>query len=507
MRVLQRKKKKNYKVIVIMLIIAAIITTIWWTIIIKIFKETNIVTNNNSNSSQFYIGKEVNIEWEISKSDNINLYTNILLLSWTNEKVWLLSKDIDLSVYSWNVQINWIVEDIKWLVAIIDVKDIIAITDENISEDQLTWDTESLSWNTSNIQSKFDFPKYWFSIDFSDNTWYKVDIDEEYIYITEASFTWTDLVWNAIMTISPTKCIIWDTIKDCNKLDSTFKSLWYQSFISSNGMKFYNIWESNSWFFNNWWLWWYYINTKSEKELVKLSKYVYPYTSNNIKAKITSNIWNICYKKDIKIKEVSEIKLSINNNEELIWDIVWFDINKNTINCKVQIKLWNPITTKLITISSKNDWIILSWNTTTITWESKTTIVTWTTSTTTSITTWSTINTWIYSTFKSSQWFTMYIPRTLSYRSAWMTWSTDLWISWLSCGYKINMISNKQKDQLMTNPSAEAYLCTSSENDDTLKSVAESNWYIYRKWENSWKTFFIKYNSESLKAIETIIVE
>jgi len=37
------------------------------------------------------------------------------------------------------------------------------------------------------------------------------------------------------------------------------------------------------------------------------------------------------------------------------------------------------------------------------------------------------------------------------------------------------MISNKQKDQLMTNPSAEAYLCTSSEDDESLKSSAESN--------------------------------
>lgn len=503
MRVLQRKKKKNYKIIVIMLIIAAIITTIWWTIIIKIFKETNITTDN-TNNSQFFIWKEVNIEWEITKSDNINLYTNILLLSWTNEKIWLFSKDIDLSIYSWNVQINWIVEDIKSWTPIIDVKDIIVVTNEEINE-ELTWDTELTTWNNNNLQSKFEFPKYWFSIDFSENTWYKVDIDEEYIYITDSSFTGTDLVWNAIMTISPTKCIIWDAIKDCNKLDTTFKSLWYQNFISSNGMKFYNIWESNSWFYNNWWLWWYYINTKYEKDLVKLSKYISPYTPNTIKAKISSNIPNTCSKKDIKIKETSEIKLNINENEELIWDIVWFDINKNTINCKIQIKLWNPITIKLISISSKNDWIVSSWTNTIISWESITNISTWVTSITT--TTWSSINTWIYSTFKSSQWFTMYIPRTLSYRSAWMSWNTDLWISWLTCGYKINMISNKQKDQLMTNPSAEAYLCTSSEDDESLKSSAESNWYIYKKWETSWKTFFIKYNSDTQKAIESIIVE
>ncbi len=514
-----------------------VLTIIWILITLFLFiyfiKSSNIINNisnlNNNNTLSWNINDIEPLEeyidttdysiwikimktWILSWSDNISKYTHTLdVLSWT-EILWLKSKNIDLSIYTWEVKIKWVVEDInEWFVTIevenVDIVytpssinllswDISILSWENLSWDNLTWKNltwDNMSGDIQKIKTFFSFQEYWMNIDFKNNTWYSVQYLDWKINIWSISWNinedWIQNI-NTLVTISPFTCKWENALSDCKMLTNRFEQFKVETATSINWIKFYKMPETEKWYFNIENIWWFYATPISKSKLIEIIKYIQPTINATVKNKIKQNISNICKDSDTTMTYIKELKISNSENWELIWEVIWLDNNANQLNCKISISVWDSIITNLIELNK--------------TWSSN--------NTENSIqSTGSAINlnsTWTsYLKYTSNTyWFNINFPKSYSFKWVAVNPIENFGINWIKCSYKVNWISYKEKDLLDTDPTIEVYYC-----DTTWLNWENINWLIW--WQNlihrtntDWsKNFLIRYKDRSIA--ENLIIE
>ena len=112
-------KKSNPMVLAVSIVVLFILMIASIISISMLNKNKNQSTNQTLN---YTINQEIITQWNISKSDNLWLYTHVLAND--TEKFGLKSKTIDLNQWEGFVYIKWTVEDIKNNIPIIEVSDI-----------------------------------------------------------------------------------------------------------------------------------------------------------------------------------------------------------------------------------------------------------------------------------------------------------------------------------------------------------------------------------------------
>jgi hypothetical protein len=76
---------------------------------------------------------------------------------------------------------------------------------------------------------------------------------------------------NDVLTISPFQCTSTESLRDCATLQDTFENFNNESFTSVNGIKFYNLTETNTWAAFNENSYGYYFNPSSSRDLVNFA--------------------------------------------------------------------------------------------------------------------------------------------------------------------------------------------------------------------------------------------
>lgn len=488
-----RGRKKSNNSVIISLIISIII------LIIGIYAIKNIpdINNNNNNTNisgnisnnwdNYYIWDTIIKQWEISSSQSIWLYTHILTTTEWN-KIWLKSKNVDLTEFEWNIQIKWTITDIKNDIPIVEVDEIMNIEDENINT-ELTW--QELTWEELTPDTDFYFSEYGIYMDFQSNTWYTVQMDWNTINIISIDEAGS---WETLLSISPFVCDETNNLQNCSSLQAKFESYKFENFTSTQWIKFYKIVETSRWTFFNDNLWGYNVVPKSDRSLISLSKYIYLFSKDDIKEKISSNIKNICKNDESSLITIDEFETFLENGN-MAWNIVWKDENWNTLSCDIEIKPWKTIYINLIWI--QNLWKDTSYEDTQT--YNASSVVNLESQTNDS---WETDPALANKMkFESTRWFVMYMPNHLAFEGIVLDPATDLSLGWLKCDYKINMIDYKNKDQLSTNPSVEVYLCSTQLDEDSIYKLLTMKKIKYVKATNSDLKFFIKYSGDSWKAI------
>lgn len=496
------KSQQNKKVIAFSIMIAFLILFIVAIILVK-----NNFFSNSSNPSNlswsvdslswdmtqnYYIWNSIIQTWIVEPTEEFWLwFTHYLVQNWENV-FWLKSSDVDLMEFTWDVEIKWTIVEKKkdlWIIDVLDIQQVIA--------ENLTWSSSS-TWTVEEkvVIENYNFWKYWLKIDLWNNSNYTASIVDWIINIKNKSnpmddeiLTWTSMSWDVslIMSISPFICEKWSATKDCEVLNQKFSKLKFEHFKSVEWLNYYKIWEWTQWFFTNNNLWWYYVNTKTDKQLMNISSDIHPISAYDIKIKLTKYIWNICYDSQTKMKTIDWIKLEF-QDKELIWIMTWVDESLNTINCKVKLWLWDTISTTLVDFN-------VSWKMNSS--SSQDSAVVWVASS--SVPAWLTWNMLSYSPKSWS--FVIYLPKKLTFK--WIIDNTEenFQIAWLQCYKKLIAIKYTEKDLLETDPTIKIYSCLSDHDDSTLEWLISWKNMFYRRWTITDKRFIILYKDADTKAL------
>lgn len=496
----RKKKKNNLKNLISISIIFVLIVigiSFWATENIP----DNISWDKNWNSSwknsaddqngsiswdqeRFYIGDKRSLEWEIQKDGVIGFYTHILKTE-EGKKIGIKSKTFNLNEYDWKIAIKGEVENIKDDIPIIEVKKI---------QQEETEKVENWSWeDTKKYVSKHYFSNQGLYFDFLGKTWFDTKISQDGKIIVQETIssdknqstsTWAKITKNNILSISSFQCDENSSSKNCSKLKERFEKLWFESFVSSNSIKLYQISETNKWMFFNDNLWGYNITPIKSKSIIQLSKYINLITPWKIKEQLSSNIENICKKSDMKIENIQKFQLKI-ENEQLRAQIEWEDNNNNIISCVLDLELGETIVTKLESIQKigKNETKSSNKDNKSET-DNKTENINLDIADKDSL------------SFESKRGFEIIFPsKNIAYMWEYLDSEKDFGINSIKCKYKINVSYYKNKDSLENNPWIEIFECETELNESNIQKMIKSQNLIYK---NSWsgKNFLIKTNKK-----------
>lgn len=512
--------KKNNPVILIVSIVVLFILMIASVIAITMLNKSK---NWNTNGKQvnYTIDQEIITQWDISTSDNLSLYTNILTSD--DEKFGLKSKTIDLSQWQGYVYVKWTISDIKNNIPIIEVSEINYYGFDEQSTDELSWDEE----NEISDQSMFDFPEYWFYLDFSNTTEYTAQNQDGKILIQKINNiesneqnSWDIQTWNnlqTIFTILPYKCVPGDSLKDCQTLLDNSKKFGYSEFKTSEWVVFYNISETENRNFFNWLKWGYRVESTENIKFEKIAKFIHIYDDEYIKSKLSSTIKTTCKDYKNQLENPTNYKIYM-QDEKLIAEITWTDSKTNTISCILEVKLGSTIVAKLLNLENlginteeetdATTWVVQTWNQQSgREWLEE--VIEQVKEETTETLSWTTAQIDEPANmlkFQSNQWYLIYLPKYTSFERQTVDSTQNLWISGIKCTSKVNVINAKQKENLSTNPSAEIYICSSDLDDSEIQNTVSSQDMVYKKWPNSNIKYIVKYNDTEWAKIANEIV-
>jgi len=460
----RRKKNKFNKIVLLFSILFSFIVLLFFVQFIKqhryFFKKlvvhggswvynSGVAQNKNVN---FYIWKIINfIEWTIYYKP-VYWYYFFQLKSSTDWKFfWLRSDKYILSNYSWKlVKIKWKIVDFYWNTPIIYVNEL--ISENSISSGYVdTW--------TNKKQNIYKVLQYWLTFNFDNQTGWKVDIQKNKIFVYFS--------WDEVAEIDAFLCNTWSGLYNCKKIYNDFKNLNFENFVSSNGMKYFHISESDTWFTTNDFVWWYYITPKDSNILYKLSSYIFPYKIEKLKKDLLSIVWNVCKNEMSYLVNIKSLSI-VSSWNNLVWILKWIDNNNENVICKIVIRFewWIPIINLINYDFVKNSGFSSNFE------KIK-------------------VSSWSYIITNFTHGFNVKIPsKNVVYKQIFK--KTDLWIENLNCDYRVLIVNWKDKGKLDTDPDIVVYRCKWDFSKQDLEKLL--NDYIIVKWNSNYY-YVIKYKS------------
>jgi hypothetical protein len=463
---------------------------------IKTFLNSNINLITDDNKTQtwdvitikdiYYIWDPVFAEWRISKTDWIFDYTH--KLEKTNWEIfWIKSNKIDLSNYWWNIQIKWIVVDKKNNITILNIDEI--IEDKNEELESFSWDISVEYWTWI-----WNIPKFWLTLSFGDD--YIIQENNDSIIVQAIVENNSGNNYEDVLTIHPMICEKWSSTRDCENIEKIFNR--FDTFVSSNWIKYYKIPETNRYFFSNHLLW-YNITANSNLDIWFLSQYIDYFNLNKLEELLNKHISPYCTDENNTMTNVDNFNYYFDWNtfDSLKLKILGTDKNLNKLECKLKINLWNPITTEFSELNNswikKTSWIknkeseIINVINKPKTADNDTVILNETDET---------INRSKYLEFTSKRWYTIYFPsKSIAFQT--FTINESLWITWIECNLKINIVNYKEKWKLWTNPDVEIFDCKSSLDTEWINNFLEWTNMVYKPFKE--KQFIVRYNNINYK--------
>ncbi len=526
--------------------------------------ETDDPTQENNNNQededetteelQLYIWEEVNKKWKLNPMDTIWGYTHTLELNNWN-KIWLKSRTVVLDEYTWEVEIQWEVEEITQDLHIVEVNNI-------------EWEKSETEEETN----EYFFSDYWLHIDYANLTWYSAKKTGNQIMLGEVidnEDNNDEENINEIISISPFVCDPTSGSRDCEMMSQRFSN--FENFTSANWITYYDIAETPQWIFFNDDMRWYYVSTPSEEELIHYSQYINVFNEEKIRTEVENNIENICFKEDENMTIVEDFSLGLEDN--LTANIEWISSEDNKISCSIEITIGESILTEINEIEVEETSEVEhqeeeTWQQEYDTWETATTTLNlnlrenpWTENPViTNIPQWTELqtmdsdtsleDTWYQVTFEndtgwvSEIWldfedqqqdqdngqeqnneeddydieidqgnmqefetargFSLYFSDLMIYSSEFLEETKNLWFDNTNCDYKVNITHwEDEEDTLTNNPMIEVFHC---EIEKDTEEISGPN-ILYMQWEESWEEFLIRYEDEARNIAENIKAE
>ncbi|MBS8122549.1 hypothetical protein [Candidatus Vampirococcus lugosii] len=487
---------------------------------IDIYSGINNNNNNNNNTyNNYYIGDSVNMNGKITESKGMGRYLFSDIDENLNREILLRSDTQLLSKYmNENINIKGSVFDVNPGNYIINVNNIEINLDNDLDEN------ESDKNNKIEYPTQFSYLKDGLYIDFMGTTGFDVkkndgvisieEFDSEYLtgdnseyltgnnseYLTgdNSEYLTGDNIDTSILKISPFVCDESSSTKNCDNI----KNILTMSFINRNGIEFYKFSEINQWIFFNEDNWGYYVNPRSEQDLIDISGYINIYDSEKLKQDITKNIKNICKNNNYVIEVVDQIEI-----KDLVGDtsasIIGKDKNLNKYECNININFGESLIIDLeqiklinskenvdndsteISSGSKNEENLQGENDGAGTYE---------------------VDNPDTQVFESNRGFNVELPSSMIYYAEVIS-DENLTINGLNCNYKINASVWQNQDYLETNPDIEIFLCQTELDGRTINQLIGSRNLIYKKGIVSEKNFLIRYREDYLDIANSIKIE
>lgn len=177
-------------------------------------------------------GASVILGGQIRSSLDLKAYSHVLTTA-QQERFWLKSSTVDLSLRTWNIQVKGIVSEINDNMPIITVTDVVG--------QKLTDSVDNGEDPTKNDQF-FWFQESSLAIDTSMSNGFEVQKMANWDIVLNDTNSWT----KAILTISPFTCTPGDNLKDCTALQKWFEQTQPDTFISSAGISYHNLPETKT---------------------------------------------------------------------------------------------------------------------------------------------------------------------------------------------------------------------------------------------------------------------
>jgi len=426
-----------------------------------LFKNFDRISNRFSSSIEsttgFEIGQEVSLSGMLQADGDLISYTHTLTLA-DATIVGLKSRTLDLSVYSWMIDIQGTVEKELNDIYIIEVK----LVSWNLAD---TWTAESLLWSGSGIyisQAGIYLPAEFGASYTLLNQWENGVLKVQ------------NIVTNQIIQISYFACKKTDPNKNCSQLQQNIWASAEKTVSTSYGATLYKLEWVTSWFLTNGNFYGYFINDIPEEEVVNVvNAFILP-TAYYVQNTMLSNIQWLCTDGFTSLMQVTTHSLGVDLNW-LIVNIQWPTAD-GSATCKVFIDPSQAAGgTKISYIS----------NTTNPTSDD---------TTSTTITTIPTIDTSVKQfpinldktmTFTSSRGFSIIFPSSnIAYES--FNVNEDLDLSGVRCSTKMNVTKFADKATMNDDPKVRIFSCSIK---GTLNNVGNS---ILQKTSANWINFLIQ---------------
>lgn len=287
-----------------------------------VFKNIDTMSSRFSSSVEtstwFQIWQEVSLSGILQSNGDLISYTHTLTLS-DARIVGLKSKTLDLSIYTGNIDIYWIIEKELSNLFIIEVS---TVSWTLVS----TWTTQQLLWSWSGIyisQAGIYLP---------------AEFGQKYTVLSQwenGVLKVQNILTNQIVSVSYFVCKTSDPNKNCSQLQQNIWAGAEKTVSTSRGDKLYKLEWVTSWFFTNNNFYGYFINDVPEQEVIDVANALVFPNDYYIKNTWLSKLQTLCSDGSTSLMQVTNHSLGMDTNG-LIINLQWPTTDGNAV-CKIFI--------------------------------------------------------------------------------------------------------------------------------------------------------------------------
>lgn len=289
-------------------------------IALLVFKNFDRISTRFSSSIEsttwFDIGQDVSLSWVLQSDGDLISYTHTLTMI-DATVVGLKSRTLDLSTYSGQVDIQWIVEKELNDMFIIEVN---AISWALAS----TWST----WTVLGSGSGLYFPQA--------GIYLPAEFGQKYAVLNQGEWgilKVQNLSNSQIILISYFVCKASDPNKNCSQLKQNIWASAEKTVSSNRGDKLYKLEWVTSWFFSNGNYYGYFINDVADQEVIDLVDAMILPTETYVKDSLSSKMQSLCTDGSTSLMQVQNQTFSMDLNG-LVVTLQWPTAD-GSASCKI----------------------------------------------------------------------------------------------------------------------------------------------------------------------------
>jgi len=467
-------KSPNTKPIMTALVISWIIIILWVRWVFFKWNDASVDTNTQEvgeeETQKWYIWENVLLEWTLVAKEWFWMYTHTFT-SLSGEEFGAKSSIVDLFSQSWWVELKWSIVEFKKDLPIIGVTEIVWSKKSN--------NTVEPAWTTleGNPSLFYDLDS-WLAIDLSISEWYDIEKSDGALKVIDR-----DANNEEVLFIDPFTCKQWDPLQDCVVLKDRFVTFNNDSFTNAQGVTFYNLTETNTWFAFNGEKQWYSLSSSQPNNITTFGSLIDFISENELDQFIIQNK-NLCKNINSELAVVSRVTYTDSGNGLYDTVITWRNESEIDVTCTWVMKIGSPLKFEAL---EYDDWttepveeaeqpevepeveiaedeieeetaepeaeevveevIVDPVEKEVIIPESDKTIRP------------ASFNGWLQ--YSSIRGFVMWFSKQgVSYGWSVLASAENLWQSWVSCIYKVNVTTWKNAETVSTNPDIVVYECT-----------------------------------------------
>lgn len=446
--------------------LVAILLYIWLTNLSSSDPQQNTILE----TQWWEVGDSISLTGIIVSDGDLRFYTHTIDHT-EYGLLWLKSRNLNLSAYKGNVEIQWSIDAEVDGIIVIDVKSVVLLPQDPT-------DTADIVTSKQYIRAAW----LYFPVSFV----MKYTIQD--ISNNKITFSGDQ---GASYTIQYFVCKQDNSDMDCNYLASTFAETSSKVFTTADGMTFYKMPEVDSWFTHNNWLIGYFFNDITESAMLTVSKQIDFPTVKSIEQRVIPQATSLCSDASRRMGSVEDYALILKNNSLHL--TITGTVGSQIATCELVVDYAQPqnaLLTKFVVqelTETPQEQEVAEENTNpeqTVTTPNPFTI---------DVPQFA-INLEKPFVFTSSRGHAISFPsQNIAFAQSEVT--QDVLLSSLNCYAQQNIVSYANKAILTTNPSIILYECTRAPQDDSLptqyvvyKSSEKRN-FIAHVLDGAWRDF------------------